>query len=68
MTVPIDLRLLPSTAALSEGGRLSVGGCDLGELAEVYVYPDDKQIHEIHCKLLDAGKESYAVQLWQLPE
>jgi diaminopimelate decarboxylase len=36
---PVDLNLLPSTAALSEDGRLSVGGCDLGGLAERFGTP-----------------------------
>ena len=39
MSAPVDLGLLPSTAALSEDGRLSVGGCDLGELAERFGTP-----------------------------
>jgi diaminopimelate decarboxylase len=33
LSAPIDLRLLPTTAAVSPDGRLSIGGCDLGELA-----------------------------------
>ena len=33
MSAPIDLRLLPATAAVSSDGRLSIGGCDLGALA-----------------------------------
>jgi diaminopimelate decarboxylase len=33
LSAPIDLRLLPATAAVSSDGRLSIGGCDLGELA-----------------------------------
>jgi diaminopimelate decarboxylase len=36
---PVDLGLLPATAALSEDGRLSVGGCDLGELADRFGTP-----------------------------
>jgi diaminopimelate decarboxylase len=39
MTAPIDLGLLPSTARLGAGGRLSVGGCDLGELTERFGTP-----------------------------
>ena len=33
MSAPIDLRLLPATAAVSPDGRLSVGGVDLVDLA-----------------------------------
>ena len=39
MSAPIDLRLLPATAAVSADGRLSVGGCDLGRLAERFGTP-----------------------------
>jgi diaminopimelate decarboxylase len=39
VTAPVDLSLLPSTAAVSGEGRLSVGGCDLGELAERFGTP-----------------------------
>ena len=39
MSAPIDLRLLPATAAVSADGRLSVGGCDLGQLAERFGTP-----------------------------
>ena len=43
---PVDLRILPASAAVSPDGRLSVGGCDLGELAErfgtpLFVYDED---------------------------
>jgi diaminopimelate decarboxylase len=42
---PIDLALLPRSAALDPGGRLSVGGCDVAGLAEqfgtpLYVYDE----------------------------
>lgn len=45
-TAPIDRGLLPSTASISSDGRLSVGGCDLGELAQrfgtpLFVYDED---------------------------
>jgi diaminopimelate decarboxylase len=33
LSAPIDLRLLPATAAVSPDGRLAIGGCDLGQLA-----------------------------------
>ena len=36
---PVDLVLLPRTAAVGPDGRLSVGGCDLVELAETYGTP-----------------------------
>jgi diaminopimelate decarboxylase len=36
---PVDLRLLPATATISQDGRLSVGGCDLGELADRFGTP-----------------------------
>ena len=39
MSAPVDLRLLPATAAVSAGGRLSIGGCDLGALAERFGTP-----------------------------
>ncbi|MDQ1504390.1 MAG: diaminopimelate decarboxylase, partial [Actinomycetota bacterium] len=39
MSAPIDLRLLPATAAVSPDGRLSIGGCDLGLLAERFGTP-----------------------------
>jgi len=44
---PIDLRLLPRTAAVDGDGRLSVGGCDLDGLARtygtpLYVYDEDE--------------------------
>ncbi len=39
MSAPIDLRLLPATAAVSSDGRLSIGGCDLGELAARFGTP-----------------------------
>ena len=39
MSAPIDLRLLPATAAVSPDGRLSIGGCELGELAGRYGTP-----------------------------
>ncbi|HVW34417.1 MAG TPA: diaminopimelate decarboxylase, partial [Acidimicrobiia bacterium] len=39
MSAPIDLRLLPATAAVSADGRLSIGGCDLGRLAERFGTP-----------------------------
>jgi diaminopimelate decarboxylase len=39
MTEPIDAGLLPITAAVSADGRLSVGGCDLGQLAERFGTP-----------------------------
>jgi diaminopimelate decarboxylase len=45
-TSPVDLALLPASARLGADGRLSVGGCDLGELAErfgtpLFVYDTD---------------------------
>ena len=33
-TGPVDLTLLPSTATIGDDGHLSIGGCDLVELAE----------------------------------
>jgi diaminopimelate decarboxylase len=44
---PIDLRLLPRTAAIDGDGRLSIGGCDLAGLARtfgtpLYVYDEDE--------------------------
>lgn len=44
---PVDLSLLPRTAEVAAGGRLSVGGCDLVELAErfgtpLFVYDEDE--------------------------
>jgi diaminopimelate decarboxylase len=39
VSAPIDLRLLPATAAVSPDGRLSIGGCDLGLLAERFGTP-----------------------------
>ena len=38
-TGPVDLALLPSTAAVGADGRLSIGGCDVGELAEAHGTP-----------------------------
>ena len=45
-TDPVDPALLPSTAAVDAGGRLSIGGCDVVELAEthgtpLFVYDED---------------------------
>lgn len=37
----------------------------LGDLAAISVYPDDKQIHEVHCMVLDDLNESYAIRLWR---
>ena len=44
---PIDLRLLPRTAAIDGDGRLSIGGCDVAGLAQtfgtpLYVYDEDE--------------------------
>ncbi len=39
MSGPIPLRLLPDNAAVGADGRLSVGGCDLIELAERFGTP-----------------------------
>jgi diaminopimelate decarboxylase len=39
LSAPIDLRLLPATAVVSPDGRLSIGGCDLGELAARFGTP-----------------------------
>jgi len=39
LSAPVDLRLLPATAAVSADGRLSIGGCDLGRLAERFGTP-----------------------------
>jgi diaminopimelate decarboxylase len=36
---PIDLRLLPRSAAIDGDGRLSVGGCDLASLAQTFGTP-----------------------------
>jgi diaminopimelate decarboxylase len=36
---PLPPRLLPDTAAIGDDGRLSIGGCDLGELAERFGTP-----------------------------
>ena len=38
-TGPVDLGLLPSTASVGSDGRLSIGGCDLVELAAVHGTP-----------------------------
>jgi len=38
-TGPVDLALLPSTAVVGADGRLSIGGCDVGELAETHGTP-----------------------------
>jgi diaminopimelate decarboxylase len=44
---PIDLRLLPRSAAVDDDGRLSLAGCDLAGLAQtfgtpLYVYDEDE--------------------------
>jgi diaminopimelate decarboxylase len=44
---PIDLRLLPRSAAVDGDGRVSIGGCDLAGLAHtfgtpLYVYDEDE--------------------------
>jgi diaminopimelate decarboxylase len=39
LDAPIDLRLLPRTAAVDGEGRLSIGGCDLAGLAGTYGTP-----------------------------
>jgi diaminopimelate decarboxylase len=39
LSAPIDLRLLPATAAVSPDGRLSIGGYDLGDLAARFGTP-----------------------------
>ena len=44
---PIDLRLLPRSAAVDGDGRLAIGGCDLAGLAQtfgtpLYVYDEDE--------------------------
>ncbi len=36
---PIDLSLLPRSAQIDEHGRMSIGGCDLAELAEQFGTP-----------------------------
>jgi diaminopimelate decarboxylase len=36
---PIDLRLLPRSARVDSGGRLSIAGCDLADLAQTYGTP-----------------------------
>ena len=38
-TGPVDLGLLPSTAVVGADGRLTIGGCDVGELAEAHGTP-----------------------------
>ncbi|MGH8999643.1 MAG: diaminopimelate decarboxylase [Acidimicrobiia bacterium] len=38
-TSPVDLRLLSSGAAVTPEGRLTIGGCDAGELAERFGTP-----------------------------
>jgi diaminopimelate decarboxylase len=44
---PLDLRLLPAGARADAGGRLSIGGVDVADLADVYgtplyVYDEDE--------------------------
>jgi diaminopimelate decarboxylase len=39
MSGPVPLRLLPDSAAVGDDGRLSIGGCDLLELAERFGTP-----------------------------
>lgn len=39
MTAPLDLSLLPRTAAMDATGRASIGGCDLVDLAERFGTP-----------------------------
>jgi len=44
---PIDLRLLPRSAAVDAAGRLSIAGCDLAQLADtfgtpLYTYDEDE--------------------------
>jgi diaminopimelate decarboxylase len=36
---PLDLRLLPRTAAIDDRGRLAIGGCDVEELADLFGTP-----------------------------
>jgi diaminopimelate decarboxylase len=56
-TGPVDLGLLPATAVVGADGRLSIGGCDLLDLAEIhgtplFVYDEDH--------LRDACREAVA--------
>ena len=39
MSGPLPLHLLPDTAAVSPAGQLSIGGCDLVDLAEQFGTP-----------------------------
>ena len=39
MAGPIPIHLLPDTASIGAGGRLSIGGCDLLDLADEYGTP-----------------------------
>ena len=38
-TGPVDRTLLPRTAHIGDDGRLSIGGCDLVELAGIHETP-----------------------------
>jgi len=57
---------LGGIADVLQARRVNANITHLGELAKIYVYPDDRQIHEIHCQLLQNKVESYMVLLWRL--
>lgn len=66
-SAPLDQSLLPRTAQVDAAGRLSIGGCDLGALAERYGTPlfvyDETELRE-RCReyaaLFGAANVAYA--------
>ncbi len=64
MTDPISLELLPRSAAIDSDGRMSIGGCDLGELAQQFGTPlfvyDETEIRERCREYVDTFRGSVA--------
>lgn len=67
MSGPIDMALLPRTASLDADGRMSVGGCDLAELADGFgtplvVYDEEDLRHRCreYAEHFGAGSVFYA--------
>ncbi len=61
---PVDLRLLPSTATIGADGHLSIGGCDVVDLAELHGTPlfvyDEAHLRESCRAAVDAWGDGVA--------
>ena len=67
MSAPIDLSLLPMTTSVDGSGRMSIGGCDLDELAAAHgtpLYVYDESDLRARCReylrAFGAGRVAYA--------